>query len=92
MNKIERLKNELSRGIVIQVIFAGITSTAIYCLAMAWINHNFISFIIAGLFTICGGWFTFMQSLSILHTWQKVGREQLRMDLEDAKRRFDIRF
>jgi cobalamin biosynthesis protein CobD/CbiB len=92
MTKIEQLKQELSQGIVIQIIFAGITATALYCLAMAWINHNFIAFMIAGIFTACGGWLTFMQSLSVLHTWQKVGREQIRQDLEEAKRRFDIKF
>lgn len=92
MNKIEQLKAELTQGIALQVILAGITATSIYCLAMSWVNQSFLGFIVSGIFTGCIGWLTIMQSLSVLHTWQKVGREQIRQDLEEASRRYDVKF
>ena len=92
MKKIDRLKAELRQAVAFFIILTAITAASAHFLAIAWMDHSLISFFISGIFTGCFGWLALMQALTVIHDWQKVGREQLRMDLEEANIRFDIKF
>ena len=92
MTKIEQLKSGLRADIAMLLIISAIAGLSSYFLTMAWIEQELIQFIASGIFTGCFGWLALMQSLTVLHSWQKVGREQIRLDLHEAKRRFDIKF